>query len=152
MRLTLRELDKWTTAWGLSYGISKCGIMDIRPFSMPEDPLPDLLLDGTVVPVVTQYTYLGMIMDDRLSLDITVAGRVKEARKNASAVTRMVGNKSIPLGLRVAAWRAMVVPAITYGGEVFGLHARSSSLLRPLRNLLVGSLSALVKGSTYISL
>lgn len=147
MRRTLRELDKWTRLWGLSYGINKCGIIDVRPLNMTEDPLPDLLLNGSVVPVVNKYTYLGLILDNRLSLIATVSGRVNEAHKNASVVTRMVGNKSIPIGLRIAAWRAMVVPAITYGGEVLGLHARSSSLLRPLRNLLVGSLSALVKGS-----
>ena len=62
--------------------------MDIQPIDKAKESLPLMHLSGAMVPVVQEYTYLGLVLDDQLNLDVTVTKRVYEARKNASLVAR----------------------------------------------------------------
>jgi exonuclease III len=145
---TLNRLSTWTKRWGLSYGIKKCGVMIVEGTGEECFGLaPDFRIDGDKVPIVSHYEYLGLHIDKTLSLCETTKQRALPALRAARAAARVVGNTSIPIGLRVKAWKTLVVPTVTYGGEIHGAHARSHKHLQPLERVLVGSMASLVKGS-----
>jgi hypothetical protein len=149
LRVTLTELQKWTKTWGLGYGISKCGVMVIEPHESTSQftTTTSFVMHGEQVPRVSQYTYLGLQVNDKLNLDPVIQDRSKAVLKSAKAVSRLLGNKSIPIGIRIRGWRSLVVSTAQYGGEFFGLLARSSTILKPLESVLIKSMTALIKGS-----
>lgn len=60
MQHNISILNQWINKWGMQIGIEKCGI-----WSSDDDTHLDLLanplsIDGSDIPVVTSYEYLGV--------------------------------------------------------------------------------------------
>lgn len=82
------------------------------------------------------YKYLGLMFNDQLSIEQIVAWRAQRVlKKTLIPMRKMLGKKQIPLNLRRQAIIPPLLPALAYGGELFGLmelRASGKSLYAPL--------------------
>ncbi|KAL2911920.1 hypothetical protein HK105_208584 [Polyrhizophydium stewartii] len=68
IRAAAVHLEAWAAKWQMSYGVAKCGVMCIRAKAGPPPALdPPVLLHEQAAPFVSEYRYLGAIIDDKLS-------------------------------------------------------------------------------------
>lgn len=144
----LEKVGRWAKVNRMSFGISKCGVMVING-SMEELRASEVRLEGELVPVVEQYTYLGFpvsaVASDSYAemLEAAVPVRKEKAKRVVGACTSFLNNKSIPLAAKVDLVRGMVFPVISYAGELLGMSmARAQGLEsvwgKCVRNMMKG--------------
>ena len=81
------HLVVWLNGQGLSLNAIKTCVLHIAPRSTL-DPLPPVICDGAVLPVVSQTKYLGLIVDDRLTWNSHVTHICKTSRQVIGALWR----------------------------------------------------------------
>ena len=126
MQQVLDEKQEWANTNGMSFGLSKCGVMMIGPATETEANLATLkaaviTLNGDEIPVVSSYMYLGGVFRSDLSLDGLVADRNMKAKRAVGAVAPILSNVCIPLAMRRLTVLAFVQPTLTYVGELLGM-------------------------------
>ena len=124
---------------------------DYDNWPQPDD---DIKIDGKILPRVKEYPYLGIVFNDELDLSKMIAARVKKiahpTKGTRSAIRRFVGSKNAPLELRIMVIKAVLLPALCYGGELFGLrgfNGQRNQLIAPLENILNTAIFMLSKAS-----
>jgi exonuclease III len=159
----LRFVQKWAKLHEMEFGVPKCGIMGIGQqahnlLTRLRDADPTCLqLDGVPVPIVDSYTYLGLKFTNNLDLDTMVAERVTKGRKVLNSLRPFLSSLEIPLAIRITAVKALLVPVLTYGGELWGMNeertvAPQRVLSESLRLLLRMSARSSVTSSSALCL
>ena len=134
-------VEGWCTAWDLDFGAAKCGLMVVSPdgvdmceragaeeewtVDMQELLSKSLKVKDQVIPVVTDYEYLGFLVEYTLDLGPGIAARARAVKKRRNALRRFLGSPSIPVGVRIAVLNAMVAPVAYYAGEILGMATTS---------------------------
>lgn len=142
LRRMLDAAGNWAEVWEMSFGIDKCGVMAVNG-SMEQLAEAQLSLQGARVPVVEEYTYLGIPLDYTWDLSKVVQRRVRSAEKAVQAVRGVLTSASIPMVAKVAIVRQCLLPVICYGGELLGM---SDSRVEPLQRVLNEALRWIAKG------
>jgi hypothetical protein len=131
------HIGHWADTFGMLVGAPKCGVMAVCPDDATRQELNQQLesddaartIQGQVIPVVREYEYLGILFDDALSLEGVVRDRNAKGTRALNALGPFLRNDSIPLSVRAAVLRGVVMPTLMYGGELWGCaRARSSTL------------------------
>jgi hypothetical protein len=78
-------------------------------------------INGLQVPVVTEYTYLGVVITRRLDFGAMVKGRCKRAERAMRMILPCLRAQMVPLALRVSVLRAVVLSTLLYGSEIWGM-------------------------------
>jgi hypothetical protein len=78
-------------------------------------------INGLQVPVVTEYTYLGVVITRELDFGAMVKGRCKRAERVMYMVLPLLRAQSVPLALRVSVLRTVVLSTLLYGSEIWGM-------------------------------
>lgn len=137
LRALLDRVTKWSNTWGMKVGISKCGILpygldEKSRLSLANDPLH---LQGEVVPIVTKYKYLGVIINDRLNFDDMQLNTVAKVDNTLKAIQPFIVNRGIPLPVRIMVFKALVIPRATYAGELLGMNQKYSFKIQSAVNI-----------------
>ena len=146
------RITEWSALNEMSVGISKCGIMEF--LVQPEDeailtedhPLrPTLQLSGQLLPIVTKYKYLGLGLTPKLEIRALVQSRFELGRKSVHALLPFLRSSVLPPSMRWQVVRAVILPRLLYGAEVYGMNRtltdRMQTLLnQALRGILGGTL------------
>ena len=139
------RVTEWCTTWEMGVGIKKCGVMCAAWQEESDSPKPmkpvlekawrraevgqqklracPPTLCGQPIPVVEEYTYLGLVVNRQLSLEAMAASRRKKANAALSFVRPVLRNQSLPMGIRVSVLNAVVLSSLLYGSEVWGARA-----------------------------
>ena len=80
LQVLLSCLDEWCHTWKLSINIDKLAIMHFRPKRYPRSS-PKFLSNGVSLPFVSQYKYLGVILDEHITFKEAAANRSDQATK-----------------------------------------------------------------------
>jgi exonuclease III len=151
--LVLQRVSTWSARWHMTVNQSKCGVILFTPFrhsAVTHDLLVDrmtnkvpetLFLQGSVVPVVSQYTYLGCVIDNELSLKTVVLDRAEKARRSMMALVPFLSNHTIPLHLRTVVFVGTVMACALYGAELWG---GSLTRVAPIQRVINQGLRLLV--------
>ncbi|PVU90092.1 hypothetical protein BB560_006241, partial [Smittium megazygosporum] len=95
---------------------SKCGIMAINT---------DQSISGSIqnkpIPLIDQYTYLGLIFNKKWQSKQTVQNNKNKMEKAMYASFNFLKNPSIPTNIRLMVLKSVLIPIGTYGGELFGM-------------------------------
>ena len=128
------RLAVWLNGRGLSLNATKTCVLHIAPWSTL-DPLPPVICDGAVLPVVSQTKYLGLIVDDRLTWNSHVTHICKTSRQVIGALWR--NRKCLSLQSKRMAYTSMVESRIRYGCSAFfsSLSKANEERLQRLCNL-----------------
>ena len=126
------KLTKWAKDNKMSFGIKKCGVM---VHNLPEAKWQhlDISLGGEKVPVVKEYTYLGVLVSHDMCLKKLVHARVKASMGALARLRPCLSTRSIPMHIRLRVLQSMLAPVINYAGEMFGFN---EVLAKPLQSVM----------------
>lgn len=122
----LEAVVEWADTNGMRLGVRKCGMMVVsREAEVREEWKRRLTperrrVHREVVPIVSDYVYLGLFLDEKMSLEGVIEHRTKLMLAALNAAGPMLRNSSISLHARASVLRACVVPVGLYGAEVWG--------------------------------
>ena len=148
-------LGQWAKINRMEFGISKCAVLLI-PGGKGSHPIPQItMLNPTTglrenVPLLATYKYLGLQFNVDLSLDDMISWRAERVQKKILwPMRKMLGNKNIALSLRRHAIIGLLLPALCYGGELFGLTsvAANNNRIQPLERVLKHALAMIGRAS-----
>ncbi len=135
------HLETFAERVGMRWNAKKCAILPILPnaaFTGRKDSGRTLTaaghrqlgritrfmrrarLHGEPLPVVEKTKYLGISLDLDLSLTTIAEARASNARRHVFAVRRQLSNQRIPIPLRIAYIRGVILPQLMYGSELYG--------------------------------
>jgi hypothetical protein len=122
LQVGLDQLGEWSTKWRMTIGHKKCGAMLVNGSEAEKADFAGRTwsLQGGVIPVVSEYVYLGILFSDSLGLDAIIRARTSATRKVLFALQSVLSNKTLPVPLRLAIFRAKVLPVAMYGAEIWG--------------------------------
>ena len=120
-------LSAWMQRHAMSVNVPKCGLLPIKGFHLGSEPCGRRRTAANCwriqrqrIPIVRQYTYLGVLLDSELSVDTMMEGRLKKASKVLPMIAHWTHAHSVPTYLRVMVVRAVYTVSLLYGTEIHG--------------------------------
>jgi hypothetical protein len=143
----LQHCENWGRESGLKFSPSKTKIVIFGDTLLPD---PVVHLYGEVVEVVPEITYLGIILDNRLSFSSHALDKAQRAQKHLMSLQNLMGSVFGP-SPRVTAWlyTAVVRPALAYGGHIWyhRLSCRNANMINKLNRLALTSIAPVLPGT-----
>jgi hypothetical protein len=128
MRSQAHNISLWCSKWEMKVGIKKCGVMcmgDKDHWGATSEQirlsLDRIRISGEDVPVVEEYTYLGVVVTRDLDLQVMAEGRLEKAKRALAAIRPWLRDQSIPVAVRVLVFKTRVLSSVLYGSEVWGM-------------------------------
>ena len=127
------HVTAWCTENEMSVGIKKCGIMEFPPNLEDDDPplLSDdhplrasLKLQDQMVPLVTEYKYLGLRLTPSLTINDLVESRFRLGKITVATLAPFLRSPCLPMFMRWQVFRAVVLPRLLFGAEVYGMNRK----------------------------
>jgi exonuclease III len=81
---------------------------------------PRCLLNGTEIPVVTEYKYMGLLFRDDLTMDDILRTIAKKIDNIEKSLRMFICSQAIPVAIRLTLVRAKLLGIASYGGEFLG--------------------------------
>ena len=126
LRRALEKIQSWGILHEMTFGVKKCGIMGFGNGAVDRLRLRQWRLDDQVIPIVETYDYLGIPFTSDLNLSIISEARAVKGLKVLNSVRPLIGCIQIPLTVRINVVKALIVPVLTYGGELWGMNSERS--------------------------
>ena len=123
LQAALELLQTWADTNEMRFGVGKCGIMGFGTGAnelLQTDPTR-FRLHGAPVPIVDSYTYLGVPFQSPIDLTAMAVTRAEKGRRVLNTMRGVLGCSKIPISLRVKIVSAILIPVLTYGGELWGM-------------------------------
>lgn len=145
------HLSRWLRDNEMTVGIQKCGIMVVggdqaRLIRKPER----WKLGVQTIPIVEEYTYLGINFHRDLLTSSMMRGRLGGARELVRKMAPFMLHASIPAPMKVAVIKAIVHPRLMFGAEVYGMNKRITRAMQKYLNQIC-KMAIGVRGSSPIS-
>lgn len=118
--------DKWKNILedhGLRVSESKTEYMYL-PFSDPQAPTPDIMINGKVMPKCKSFKYLGSIINQTGSCDEDVNHRISVAWLKWQQNSGVLCDKRMPPKLKGKIYTTVVRPALTYGSKSWTMYEK----------------------------
>jgi len=137
----LKHTGNWCTGSGLELNPNKT---EVIVFNRRRSPLPPLRLHGEILTPKSVVRYLGVTMDDRLTLRDHVKLKASKAANQFSMCKRVVG-RQWGFGSRIMLWlyTAVIRPSIDYGSVAWAHTAQQHGVIRRLRQVQHGACLAI---------
>ena len=149
------RISEWCDTWEMGVGIKKCGVMciwwkpdkggdEVKRMANAEQAnlrARPPTISGLQVPVVEEYTYLGVVVTRDLDFKAMVSGRCKRAEKAMYMILPLLRAQNVPLALRVSVLRTVVLSTLLYGSEIWGMN---DSLCKPAQTIINQALRAIM--------
>ncbi|CAB1120328.1 unnamed protein product [Ectocarpus sp. CCAP 1310/34] len=134
-RAKLAAMDDHISVWmaenEMSAGIHKCGVMAIGHGRRRLRERPDRWkLAGETLPIVESYTYLGLEFNRRLDVEVMMGNKLAAGEKLVTLMTPYLLCRQIPVPLKVAVVRGVILPRLLFGAEVFGMRTSITNRLQ----------------------
>ena len=120
---SLQSVQRWAKIFEMKFGVQKCGIMGIGEEAHRRVVNNQDLwrLNGELIPVVTEYLYLGVLINGTLDLDVVAKDRAMKGRKALNAIRPVLISRSIPTIVKSRLVNAVLIPTLSYSGEIWGM-------------------------------
>ena len=137
------HLSNWAEQNEMQFGIHKCGIMVTGRAASSLTATPERwLLQGQQIPIVDCYKYLGIPFRSDLNLREMVKGRLESGRKLLHTLRPFLRCQAIPMPMRIAVVRTVLIPRLLFGSEIYGMckaiTARVQSFVNQAMRLILG--------------
>jgi len=121
----LCAISNWLKLNKLSLNINKTKALLFRTPQKQISP-PELIIDGLHIEFVTNFNFLGIILDENLKWNIHVNALSKKISKILGIMTKL--KLSLPAKVLLIIYNALILPHLTYGLQVWGW--KSDSLVK----------------------
>jgi hypothetical protein len=119
LQTCLTKLDDYCKKWGLSINISKTKIMTMQQGPQKSNHIP-LTLDNHTIEEVTQFKYLGFIIQHNGTFVKTIDDRIDKAMKCSYIVRNAIGHQSnVSVQLAMSIFQKQVSPILLYGCSIW---------------------------------
>jgi len=137
------DLTTWMGRNEMRPGIKKCAVMHVPRFGgIPGRHRPfRWTLSGQAVDEVQEYTYLGINFRADWDIPKMVADRCEKGKRLFGALQPFLYSRTIPIHMKMAVTRAVLVPVLLYGAEIYGMN---KSITGKMQSFLTGALKAVV--------
>ena len=122
VQLQCDMLTKWCDRNEMRVNAAKCGIMvfnftgDLDLHGSDER----VSIQGSTIPKVNSYTYLGVEIDTNLSESTMIKKRIEVCKRTILDYQRFLSSTRVPLMAKTTCIRAIIQPTLTYGAEIWG--------------------------------
>ena len=131
----LNHLTQWMKDNEMAAGIHKCGVMVTgRKTSRLSKEPERWVLSGQRIPIVDSYKYLGLNFHKNLNVEEMMGDRVAAGKKLTGTITPFLKCASIPLPMKVAVVRTVMVPRLLFGAEVYGMNKKITQQMQVFLN------------------
>ena len=138
LRSLMAQVSEWADTWEMTIGQSKCGVMKFTPKGKEELERriratgEKWLLQGKEISPVEEYKYLGLVITQDLNLRRMVEARVQVAKTKLNFMARFLTNFCIPAPIRVHVLKAVFMPLLSYGAEVWAVSRENEGLVESI--------------------
>jgi len=131
LQAALDAVHAWGLRWRFQFGIGpeKTAVMCVHP---PRDLGPELLLGSQRLPFVTEYKYLGVWIQCRLSWRRHAEHCRSRGDRCLAAVIAWASSERLPLSFQNQLFLTYVLPAALYGAEFISSRSARNALARQL--------------------
>lgn len=156
------RVTEWTAINEMEVGIAKCGILEIAPnhqgknkmiqVTLTEDH-PDrarLCIRGQPVPLVSDYKYLGITLTRELDVPSMIRSRRKLGRLTILHLLPFLRSTVLPVSMRYTVVRAVIVPRLLYGAEVYGMNRALTNTMQTLVNTALKAVLGIVSARSSV--
>jgi hypothetical protein len=122
IKRALRCIDKWCDTWQMRANATKCAIVCFgENFEEATSALQQqsFFIGGNRVPITNSYKYLGCIFHSDLTWTSEVHNRTKSGRGALFASRQVLINRKIKVSIRLNYLKAMFLPVVLYGCEIW---------------------------------
>jgi len=133
IQAALKKLQKWCDTYHMQVGHDKCGLMVPLPefrhlHQQAKEASEQFVCQKRPIPVVDQYTYLGLCIDTHLDITTMRQGREEAGEQALRAMTPLLAHTRVPLALKALCIKGMLLPTLTYGAEIWGIQPHGTVL------------------------
>ena len=121
----LDGLSTWSDANGMQVGIAKCGYMVVGDTNQGS-----VSIGGVPLPNVTEYKYLGMLLDGELKESTMMKHRIAIANATYQTIRPILRDATIPAYTRVRLVKNIMLPSMMYGCELWPSSIRETTCLQ----------------------
>ena len=153
------RVTEWTAINEMEVGIAKCGILEIAPrgddevqVTLTEDH-PDrarLCIREQPVPLVSDYKYLGITLTRELDVPSMIRSRRKLGRLTVLHLLPFLRSTVLPVSMRYTVVRAVIVPRLLYGAEVYGMNRVLTNTMQTLVNTALKAVLGIVSARSSV--
>ncbi|CAL1267288.1 unnamed protein product [Larinioides sclopetarius] len=132
LQLYTHQLQSWLQDWKIKVNPEKCAcLLFTKKRNMPI--LNPIQIFDQPVPFVSEYKYLGLILDAKLSFDTHIQTALNKAHKASCAIHNLIARKSkLPIKHKLLLYKAILRPIFLYGSPIWG-----TTSIKNLRKLQV---------------
>ncbi len=119
----LKSVERWAKIFEMKFGAQKCGVMGVGDGAHERvlDQHELWRLNDESLPIVTEYLYLGVLLNRDLDLDVVAKDRASKGSRALNAIRPVLTSSSIPSIIKTRLVNAVLVPTLSYGGEIWGM-------------------------------
>jgi hypothetical protein len=145
--LQVQEVAEWAKKWRMVINPGKCGVL---PISGKNEELvcEGILLENGRIEKVSEYIYLGFLINQELDFNKMVSRGVEKGKSTVRLLTPLLINKRVPLAIKIQVIKSVLIPIMSYGCEIFGMNIHRTC---KMDSVLLSSLKIVI-GSRQISL
>jgi hypothetical protein len=151
------RVTEWTAVNEMEVGIGKCGILEIAPRGDDEGTLTEdhlerdrLSIRGQPVPLVSEYKYLGITLTKELDVPSMIRSRLKLGRLSVLQLLPFLRSPVLPVSMRYTVVRAVIVPRLLYGAEVYGMNRALTDSMQTLVNSALKAVLGIVSARSSV--
>ena len=131
--------------WGLTVSLVKSKVLVAGNHLEPTDTMP-IQLDGGLIDVVDNFTYLGSNITEDGELQNEVAVRIGKASRAFGCLQKSIfQNKRLSTSIKREVYRATVLSVLLYGTETWAVKAHSLRRLSGFHNRCIRSIMGVSK-------
>ncbi len=144
------RITAWTKENEMEVGISKCGILELAPSNEEEAQLTEdhplrhqLCISRQPVPLVSEYKYLGITLTKELDVPSMVRSRLRLGRLSILHLQPFLSSSVLPVSMRYTVVRAVILPRLLYGAEVYGMNRALTDSMQTLVNTALKAITGI---------
>ena len=134
------QLTEWANVNHMTFGIGKCGVMGFGTGATRKIKDTHFLLQTKRVPVVSSYKYLGVIITTEMDMGQMVQQRINLGLSRLNSIRPTLRAQWLPIYFRVKIIKTMLIPVLTWGAELWGVHPTLSERLQAILDKAINTL------------
>ena len=144
----LTRTREWVTSNKMEVGLPKCGQMLVAGNEdAPNQQLSTFKLGNDEVPTVDRYSYLGIQITPDLDRERILELRFEKARATVEVLTPFLRCGRLPLRVRAMVLKAIVLPRLLYGAEIYGMCRKLTDKMQTFLNKALRAMVGLSTGA-----